>query len=99
MNVEKTRNATFLKVPIKLQDNKLKLDNFPITYKIIEILENGDVAHIQVLKINNLNVKTNMIYIKYPNGTNENYQIDAMKTISGTLELLNGDKYLLNEIL
>ena len=80
-------------------DGLPKLSTHDIQYKIIEILKEGTVAHIQVIKIDNDDIGNYFTHINYPTGTTETYQPNAYMTNSVILKMKNGDKYGFVEIL
>ena len=88
------------KYPIEFDPDGLpKSSTHYIEYKIIEILNEGTVARIQVIKIDDDNIDGFYTYINYPKGTIETYRPNTDMTTSITLKMKNGDKYWFAEIL
>jgi hypothetical protein len=80
-------------------DGLPKLSTHDIQYKIIEILNEGTVARIQVIKIDNDDIDDYFTHINYPTGTTETYQPNPIMRNSVRLKMKNGDKYGFDEIL
>ena len=100
INVVKTGKANLYKFPIDIgPDGFPKLSTHVIQYKIIEILNAGTVARIQVIKIDHDNIDQYFTHINYPKGTIETYQPNTYMTNSFRLKMTNGDKYGFAEIL
>jgi hypothetical protein len=80
-------------------DGLPKISTHDIEYQIIEILKEGTVAHIRVIKIDHDNINGYFIHINYPKGTIETYKPNTDMRNSYILKMTNGDKYGFLEIL
>ena len=100
-NILKKGKAKLYKFPMDYDsDGDLILSTHDIEYKIIEIINQGAVARIQVIKIDNDDIDEYFFtHITYPTGTTETYQLNGSMTNSHRLKMKNGDKYGFVEIL
>jgi hypothetical protein len=101
INVVKKGKAKLYKMfPMEFgPDGHSKLSTHDIQYKISEILNEGTVARIQVIKIDDDNIEGYFTHINYPKGTIETYQPNTDMVNSFILKMTNGDKYWFHEIL
>lgn len=103
IGVVKTGKANLYKTnPIEFgTDGFPILSTHDIKYKIIEILDNNTVAHIQVIKIDDkYDITDYYTYIRYPSGTTtESCQLDGNRTTSLSFKLEHNKRYVLHEIL